>query len=724
MGYTTAYSYRVSKISKEILKEKLPKDFDYAHRLELVDGKIKEKQENLKKRRKQLLSKIESAKQYTYAEFSKVTTDLSNYIPSNYKKEHSSNIKDSYEVLLFLLKRGYIDENYYMYISIFQEGRMSPNDMKFLISVKNGNALGYFYSLNGLETLVNRLDMRDFDNPAIINKDLLNFCLSNEKILAQQAEKIISQIAKNENFELDLLYAWDFDEWPHFIALLYNERKSLLKEVFDDVKRQDSDKLEFVLLLFHGCSLDEIENLDSNRDISKHINASEKYPVFFSGLSLERRNAILEKLNLEVIHLKDDSQSNDALYPYFYEHDLYVFNRENVRIIFAHEHIDGSKIDTAIYTSILESGIDQLCSYIHAAIDSFVESLVLRDGNNQESSDAMVRLLNSKELKQDVKEKLIKHNQTEINACRLIDDVVLYELLYQEAKVLVSEDNINDYIERFIGESTVLDAVFEKYLNHDVIRAINLFANMQDVCEATKRSLLLILDDSNINKDILLAIYGNVNLKGIWKQTAVKMNVEMMKELVGRNILPISPDIYSDVIETQFSTLAVEYLCGNAQKVIDNFSHFEINDFILSCLLHENSLENVYGQIIGRLQNCDINSEKMANNLLLYFTNIKSIFIIPLFVRAIEASTDKKIMCNALASCLSRNVLPVSSISGIIAKMGTFFAPLLDKGKSCCFDNSEYMDNLLYALYQVGYVRKPRVKRTSNQIFVFVKGAK
>lgn len=86
-----------------------------------------------------------------------------------YKKIELSEMMDVF------IRRGFIDEEYYDYISFFYEGMVSLADRELLLSIKRDIPKEYSYHIDKVENFVKELLTYMFDTKAILNNDLLDY---------------------------------------------------------------------------------------------------------------------------------------------------------------------------------------------------------------------------------------------------------------------------------------------------------------------------------------------------------------------------------------------------------------------------------------------------------------------------------------------------------------------------------------------------------------------
>lgn len=90
------------------------------------------------------------------------------------KTENSNNfeVDRATEYLLFLIRRGYIDENYMDYISPHALGSLSANDMAFIRKIRAGE-ICYDYKLDDVKSVISNLADKDFSELGMLHPLLM-----------------------------------------------------------------------------------------------------------------------------------------------------------------------------------------------------------------------------------------------------------------------------------------------------------------------------------------------------------------------------------------------------------------------------------------------------------------------------------------------------------------------------------------------------------------------
>ncbi|MDR0968952.1 MAG: formylglycine-generating enzyme family protein, partial [Lentimicrobiaceae bacterium] len=148
-------------------------------------------------------------------------------------------------LVLALLRNGYIDENYSDYV---YGGELSKNDKLFLSSIANKKSpdKGFDHPLNNKKALMEKIQVEDFTQPYILNYDLVDYLLASartdEHSWKVQRENIFSLMADKSENSIKFV--------NQFIARGESDIAQFLKEItlswkdiaFDDAIWEDNRK--------------------------------------------------------------------------------------------------------------------------------------------------------------------------------------------------------------------------------------------------------------------------------------------------------------------------------------------------------------------------------------------------------------------------------------------------------------------------------------------------
>lgn len=697
--------YRNSFIQPKVdeIKSSLGESYNYSQRKHLIQLIADDKIEDLKDERKAFMDDISAMEKYTLVDIAKLGRNIFEHVNITKGQEKK------YEVLKYLLEKGYIDEKYFFYISIFQEGRLTPSDQEYLLSIKFNAPKGFDYKLQEIPSLIQNLSIVDYDHKGILNKDLLDFCLLHEDEYEYEikCDAILKQMVVHEQY-IDLLYKFmqEGDCVPTFIKRLAHIDKNIWKSLYKDINHTDKEKYYVISMIFMSADINDIKKINSAYPFNAYINKNSNYPHLFEGIEKDKVIKLLDLLNLNVQSLKDDSDSTNT-YSYIYENDMYAISFDNIKVVFEHNGLSINDLNYAIYTSIEKTGLCELQKYIHQQIPTFVDNLMFALNNTRESSDIIVSLMDEDIEVSDII-KLIKHNDTMWDDCKGIIDKDVVCTLFTENKIKMTFENVNHYCSCF--NSWEIDNTLVTFMNRNEKKSIEEFTKLVESKDEHQNELLSsVVLSENINDNIAYSIFNNSSLIDVWNKKLSQINEKRIKYIVDNGIVSISPSSYQCIIKGH-PHLSKYLLCKNPDIVIA-----EWNDFVLGINTEIKMISWIeykdYQSVILNKINLESVTPSIADALLSYFCKSENEFNLALYTKAMEKSNNQALKVLASTCCIAKRIIAVNELPNIFAKTKGIFEGLEKQGE--VYSISKQIEGALHfmdALHQFKYIGKVKEK--------------
>lgn len=136
---------------------------------------------------------------------------LANIISNKSVRESAAfkNLKLPEMIEVFLIE-GYLDEDYYDYISYFYPGMISPSDRDYLMSIKRLTGINYTHHIDKIENFVKELRPNNFNTENVLNVEVLDFLVENQHISSLYRDYYLRfiQLIVNDGFNLSFLSAY------------------------------------------------------------------------------------------------------------------------------------------------------------------------------------------------------------------------------------------------------------------------------------------------------------------------------------------------------------------------------------------------------------------------------------------------------------------------------------------------------------------------------------
>lgn len=456
-SYLQSYDTSFSELEKWISP-----DFSYKKRLANLRNRLKVNSNKIKSQLEQYTQEIKSLSKYTYAQLVEET----GFDETVVKLGEDGNL------LRFLLINGYIDEDYYYYISFFHQGDITPEDRKFIEVLKSGGCKPYTYRLSQIESIVKQLRLSDFDKNGIINLDLLEFLLSHEQNYRDETDTFLKQLRSKEQLPFiedfvdrgvhtDRLMSWLCQNWDEFWRYLLSDGN------FSEEKEK-----EYWVTILNSVDEESIIRQNTGEEMTDYIN---QLTDFFE--LVQRINEQDKLCNLmdswDILIEQIDRPVEGKIYKCLLKGRHYAINFQNISAILIFEIPDITEDDLKKrnYTTIINSGCTDLIPYVNAEINLYVEYINLRLNEcSYESEESFVLLLNNEALKKENKLLLIERNHCVIKDFNEIEDKTLWALLLRKELVEIKWENILSYWEQngfddslseFLNKEGIMDILIE-----------------------------------------------------------------------------------------------------------------------------------------------------------------------------------------------------------------------------------------------------------------------
>ncbi|SEI86983.1 hypothetical protein SAMN04488113_12721 [Alkalibacterium gilvum] len=309
-----------------------------------------------------------------------------------------------FDLLVFLITGGYIDEDYHSYITYFHEKSLTVSDKEFLRTVYDShNSEGFRYEtkLNRIIEIYNRLDTSDFMKKEVLNFDLFNYILTN-KSLAHRSENmrnLFTQIYQTNNigFFMELYNQLEKKARFEILNQLNGYAPSLFEKIIRDENIVEKDKCEVVADALSIYTQNQLAVLENKQETLK-IFVQDSNILLYQQIKYTQR--FMDNINyLRIKFTKVEFERLDSkLRNYVYEKDLYAINLENISSVlkYFYGHKNSQDITHQNYTLVSKENNSFLKEYIEKNINSYIEKyLMFSEGIILDEPNAVYTIINN-----------------------------------------------------------------------------------------------------------------------------------------------------------------------------------------------------------------------------------------------------------------------------------------------------------------------------------------
>ncbi len=346
------------------------------------------------------------------------------------------------------IRRGYLDEDYYDYISYFYEGMVSLADRELLLSMKIEEGQPYDYHIDKIENFVKELKDYMFESDAILNIDLLDYVASHG-IYSEMFEHMMIRL-ECDNAPLQFISQYysegkqQYEVFKHFIEYT-NSWNNIINW------RNDAEKENLIEAYLKFCP-------ELGQEQQGWLNGNFRFLVeHCDNISLEQSLKLASTSRF--VNLCD---SSDDLLDYVIEYNCYEINLENMLLITRHLHKDDKTISAGNlnFTRINATENESFVGYVRENISTGIQCL--KDENKDESSETLMFLLINDHIPSDVKVIYLTGQHNHIDSFVGIEDKEMYDIAVESKIILPTWENVSCYYDYKNG----INEWLKSYINH------------------------------------------------------------------------------------------------------------------------------------------------------------------------------------------------------------------------------------------------------------------
>ncbi|RAK06300.1 hypothetical protein C8C77_12519 [Halanaerobium saccharolyticum] len=699
------YSYsrtgrNISSKTKINTKDVLDK-INYYERKEIIELKLKEKQEALKKE----ISVLKADKKYiadcSFVEF------YNQFSSSEFFDEDKINKYN--DLLKFLLINGYIKENTYEnYISYLDSSNMTIKDNKFIMKVLSGQSLDFNYKLTKVDKIVEKLNSDLFPKKEILNYDLLNYLIKNKSIndsYNNYFDLILKQLGDGSEVSINFIEGFISYSKENILRIFINKLAQTWGNYWYYIIKESNYTSEEIndhlVWTVKYVEMNDIINLNKDNVLKKYFEKqSDIINITVENSIMDKTKEIMNKLKIKFDYIdlnltKENDNNKIELFKYIYKNNFYKINIPMITKIIkniTHEESITAEIKTKNYTTIIEYKLKALNKYLESNINKYIENVFLKlENNKDESPIILITLLNNEDLKLENKKKILDLSSNKIINLDEVEYREIFDCLLKSNMVESNWLNILVYYKN-IGKE--LNNIIVNFINNNYQTLTKLdlkYKKLNDLLGAGEVKLFIrkLFEKNNISINAVQKITKNIN----WSYeelTFEKIDGEKLKLLIEENVLILSPANYSQIKSViNLNDLHILLLEYNEKEFLNNILDYSFEQ----------------EDIIKILNSSDLNLEtkkKFINtidfNILLNIKNLNSDNLEQILNLLNDLVLKIKI--------LTENVLDLSfdEITKMLRTIGEDYSALTFLRKRPALNNSNYNAGLLSILEERGYI--------------------
>ena len=458
------------------------------------------------------------------------------------------------------LRLGYLNEEYYDYISYFYEGMITQKDHALLLSIKRRITQSPSTPIDKIENFHKELKPYMFEHKSILNNDLVDYVAQNS---IESFERIMKVIEKKDvplSFlaQYYLLGKEQEEVFKHFITWGKKSSWSIIEKHSDEKERE---LLQEAWLRFSGDIADVPQEwLNGNfQFIESH----------YENLGIERCLTLCTQGVFEEIN-----STNEDLIDCIIKHCSYTINIHNIGVIVSYLTKQSIDADALNYSRCLNTNNPTFIDYVN---DNLEACLNLFSGNGKrEETNAILTLLNTEKVTTELKETYLSRQEN-----RLTDYADVSEEALELATQLFLIEPTWDYIIWYFQKKDGLTEELVSYIEHFKVELSRERTVKTEDMQPVFESIVVSPEISDTTLSDMLNAFRNNCLDGI---DVTSLSEERLTLLLRNGKFPFT-DANTGVLND--TPIFANYLITNSDEMLshvssDLFSSSSVSEKVLT----------------------------------------------------------------------------------------------------------------------------------------------
>lgn len=615
----------------------------------------------------------------------KIKELFKNYPLEDIKEYLSIELPDLIDIFI---RRGYIDEDYYDYISYFYEGMISISDRDTLIDIKRQRKGDYLKHIDHIENFVKELKPYNFTSDSILYVELLDYLVSSS---TESTKDYLSLFYKRINKKtaplkfLGLYYIKGKYPETVFSQFIANNPQSTWQQIL-----KHSDETERRSLL---CAWLRYAKYPLIKDAQVWIN---KNYGFVEKNAEELSEGIVEKICEDALFEELNTGSQLVLGKVI-ELNSYAISIHNLSVVIAHLTQTVVDENTIILSEIMATQNSNFIEYIQSNIKDAFETF--SSSNKNENEDALIWLINNDKLDD---AQLDKYLNGQKNSLQSLNDVPQerWKLVLKNYILHPSWESLQEYY-TYTGEfDDVILSYIEKYSDQLGEQSFGSNGNAESIFfgEIFKSKSI-----SFNSIKLLTPVFIENSYDG--DEGLSDLDAERLEWLLDHEMLLFSDGNSTVLKETEiFSKYLAKYKENFLQSISE--SYLSNPKVIVNLMKNAQFSDSEHCIIVGNIPHSILFSNRQVADIVVTHlakygeTDKEASFYISLLG---ASSTNESAVQLATKAILKEDV-EMSDRNQILVALGDTYADLTDSSKNPKFDATPFNIQLLEAAKRHGII--------------------
>ena len=325
----------------------------------------------------------------------------------------SSKDRQDAELVILLLKNGYLNEKYYYNISIFHEvdGVNSIQDYLFEVGVTRGDDADWKTKLRNPRALIESLELHYFSSPSMLNYDICRELLANPE--SEKAKEFWQLISRKDLRSYEFIDGYLTEETKggdarKLFDCIMSANQNYMAELIETSVSGDGWPREFVerqLGLYVAWAMRQEESVVPSKIVKEYVAQTATMPQMLrdNGIDdVETMTAFVRQFDLKFGVLDFKLAQETGFIDVVISECAYLLDVNMLKGLLSTKGVDVNDFEKKSYSVIRGCGIKSIVEYVDREFKTYLDNVYSRLESQQEDSiESITSVLNRDDLNEE-----------------------------------------------------------------------------------------------------------------------------------------------------------------------------------------------------------------------------------------------------------------------------------------------------------------------------------
>ena len=609
----------------------------------------------------------------------------------------SDSVKDN-NLLVFMLRKGYIDEKYVSYVNYFKGSSITTDDMNYILGIKNREAKPFDYTLSKVAQVVHRLLPHEFEQREALNFTVLAYLLASTECDAK-LHAMMKQLSDGSEPSWKFIdeFVMQTSQISRFIQLLSQSWDTMWEHIYHDPVLTYDRKVSYLSLLCTNTGVDTLLKLNGkDRVLSRFFEEHDDILQKLSGVETEKMVSIIPALNISFSKLKIDGVDSEVLACIF-DNRFYAINPEMIHNVVAYKDSAlCNDLATKNYTAITALGYSPLLDYIHDNLPFYIDNIVLAGNNRKENISQIIDLIRRSIADVERCTKIIRFEEfclSNISACctdlyseHQAELESIWDALLSYSKIEPTWENVDRYWSHF-GFTNALS----EYVKTNADSLVSKSSSSMD--DDIRREII----QSDIQPPAFTKLLKHLSLPDFSIPLANIHEVNI-KEMIKEHYFSFSAERYEELSEC-YPALCAMFILENKNVFLSEASGISLKQEVFESIVLSAQAGTAFIESILRIYGSSLMSKAVAEQICSLHLSVP-ITVFNAAWEVLDVSQKKTLMIDHL------DILQAKDFEFCFNSLGTPYKELADRSRrhNVTLPKTEDHEKLAKRLLQIDYI--------------------